>query len=274
MAADKFSELRGTTYTSIERVTNSAQWLERVDADLHTMADSQTQKLKPVADGLQETRQTILAGIDAYLRSRVGFPVLIDSNHAMTAEAVHELKDFLSPLAGELQRAIWKTANGDALAAIQNRCAGYGSMAAKLVNAKGDPIMGTLYFVPGKTEADIRIIEKYRGLKVAVGSADGVWMDVAVKTENAEIGKIAADAPLRFSCCLQLTQLNTAKDVKVCENWGLIRLLHDYHAAPQDDQMTWRFQIPLNDTSGHTGNANFEIKFESPLPKMEDWPKQ
>jgi hypothetical protein len=50
--------------------------------------------------------------------------------------------------------------------------------------------------------------------------------------------------------------------------------VHDYHAVPQDDQTTWRFQIPLNDNAGHAGNANFEIKFDSPLPKMEDWPKQ
>jgi hypothetical protein len=274
VAADKLSELKSGAYTSIERVTNSAMWLKKVVDDLNTKTDSQSQELKPVADGLQEARQTILGGIDTYLRSRVGFPVLLDSTQPMSAGAVHDLKDFLTPLAGELQQEIWKTGNTDALTAMQNRCAGYGLNAAKLVNAKGDPINGTLIFVPGKTEADIGIIEKYRGLKVSVGNADGVWMDVAIKTDKTELGKIPADAALRISCCLQLTQLDTAKDVKMCENWGLFRLVHDYHAIPQDDQMTWRFQIPLTDNAGHNGNANFEIKFDNPLPKMEDWRKQ
>jgi hypothetical protein len=180
----------------------------------------------------------------------------------------------LSPLAGELKEEIWKAGNTDALVSMQDRCAGYGFNATKLVNAKGDPISGTLIFVPGKTEADIGIIEKYRGLKVAVGNADGVWMDVAIKTDKTDIGKISVDAPLHISHCLQLTQLDSAQDVKICENWGLIRLLHDYHAVPQDDQMTWRFQIPYSDNAGHSGNANFEIKFENPLPKLEDWRKQ
>jgi hypothetical protein len=274
VALNKLSELKRVTYASIEQVTNSGMWLKKVEDDLNSKTESQSQELKPVAEGLEEARQTILGAIDLYLRSRVGFPVFIDSAQPMSAKAVHDLKDFLNPLAGELQQGIWKAGNADALAAMQSRATAYGAIAARLVNPKGDTIHGTLFFVPGKTEADIGIIEKYRGLRVSVGNTEGVWMDVAVKTDNAEIAKIPVDAPLRISRCLQLTQLDTAKDTKVYLNWGLIRLLRDYHAIPQDDQTTWRFQIPLTDNAGHSGNANFEIKFDSPLAKMEDWPKQ
>jgi hypothetical protein len=274
VALDKLSQLKIATYTSIEQVTNCATWLKKVQDDLSTKTDAQTQELKPVGDGLQEARQGILGNIDTFLRSKVGFPVLFDSTQPMSAGAVHDLKDFLMPLAGELKEEIWKAGNTDVLVSMQDRCAGYGFNANKLVNAKGDPINGTLIFVPGKTEADIGIIEKYRGLKVAVGNTDGVWTDVAIKSDKTEIAKIPADASLHISCCLQLTQLDSAKDVKVCDNWGLFRLLHDYHAVPQDDQTTWRFQIPYNDNAGHSGNANFEIKFENPLPKLEDWRKQ
>jgi hypothetical protein len=274
VAMHKLSELKSGAYTSFERVTNSAMWLQKVEDDLNTKTDSQSQALKPVADAFQEARQTILRSIDEYLRSRVGFPVFIDSTQPMSAPDVRDLKDFLYPLGGELKRGIWKTGNTDALAAMQSRCEAYGAIAASLVNTNGDPINGTLSFVPGKTGPDIDIIGKYRGLKVSVGNVEGVWMDVAVKTDNAEIAKMTASAPLSISNCLQLTQVDTAKKVKICENWGLIRLLHDYQAKRLDDQATWRFHIPLSDKAGHKGYANFEIKFDNPLPKMEDWPKQ
>jgi IcmF-related N-terminal domain len=274
VALNKLSELKRITYTSFEQVTNSGAWLKRVDDDLNTKGDAQSQDLKPVADGLIEARQTILGAIDLYLRSKVGFPVFLNSSQAMSSAAVHDLKDFLNPLVGELQQGIWKAGNADTLAGMQSRCTAYGALAARLVNPKGETIYGTLYFVPGKTEADIGAIEKYRGLKVSIGNADGNWMDVAVKTDVTEIAKIPADAPLHLWRCLQLTQLDSAKDTKVCENWGLIRLLRDYHAVPTDDQTTWRFQIPIPDSPSPGGNANFQIKFENPLPKLQDWPTQ
>jgi hypothetical protein len=278
VALAKLAELKSGLYTSIEQVTNAAVWLVKLDADLQSGAaigPPGQDKLKPVAEGLQEARQSILGGIDLYVRARAVFPVLIDSPQPMSAEDVHGLKDFLTPLTGELEQPVWKTGNSEALAALRKRCAGYASIASKLVNPKGDPINGTLYFVPGKTDEDLAISDIYRELKISIGGVDGVWKDVSVnKTDKAEIGKMAIDAPLRISARFQPSRPDTAKDVASSEKWGLIRLIQANHAATQDDASVWRFQIPLSDGAGHSGKFTFEIKFDGPLLKMEDWPKQ
>jgi len=277
VAVHKLSDLKRGPYTSFEQVTNSALWLKKVDDDLNAKMAAQSQELKPVEDGLREARGSILRSIDDYLKSKVGFPVFINSPQPMSAAAVHDLKEFLKPLAGELQKAIWKAGDADALAEMQKHCETYGKIAESFVNAKGDQIInGTLFLVPGKPGPDFDITQIYREFKVSVGNTEGNWKDVSgASTDKPEpLGKMAVSEAVRISCRFLESRPDTAKDMTDGKNWGLIRLLRDYHATPQDDPSTWDFKIPLKDSAGHSGNANFEIKFENPLPKMEDWPKQ
>jgi hypothetical protein len=192
----------------------------------------------------------------------------------MRVEDVRALKVFLTPLAAEMDRAVWKGDNAGTLASVQKQCAGYGSLASKLL-AKDDPINGKLSFVPG---TDRLITDIYRGLKVARGRAEERWADVGASNAPFQICDMPADAPLQILCCKDLlnveAQPGTAREITRFADWGLIRLIRDNHASQAGDGTTWRFQIPLADESGKTGNLNFEIKFDSPLPKLEDWPKQ
>jgi len=281
-ARAKLLELKSGSYTSIKQVTNAAAWLARVETDLQnrSLIGPLSQRLNPVADDSQAARQSILDGVASYLQSRAGFPVLIDSAQPMNAAAVHELKDFLTPLTGELQQGIWLTGNVDAVASLRRRCDEFGKMASRLADAKGEPINGTLYFVPGTTSQDMEISGIYRGLKVSTGRAGGAWEDVnnypAAAANAVANGTMAVDAPLQITFCKNVLDQpeSTAKTITAKENWGLIRLLRDYKAVQQDDPARWRFFIPLSDDAGHAGKVSFEIKFDQPLPKMEDWPRQ
>jgi hypothetical protein len=226
---------------------------------------------------VSESETGILRSIDHYLKSKIGFPLFIDSPKPMAAGEVHDLKNFLTPLARELQKEIWKAGDADAQADLEKHCQKYGKIAESLVNEKEDQIInGTLFLVHGKTGADFDITQIYREFKVSVGNTEGDWKDVSgTSADKPEpLGKMAVYEPLRISCRFLQSRPDTAKDISVGKDWGLIRLLRDHHATPQEDQTTWDFKIPLKDNAGHAGHANFEIKFDNPLPKMEDWPKQ
>jgi len=272
-ATNQLLELKTNIYTGIESVKNAASWLEKVDADLQAgnSIGSQSDKLKPVDEALQAARNYILAQPYLYIITNAGFPVLKDSTNSMDAKKVGELRDFLTSLAGELKlhRAIWEKDNTNTFASVQIRCAELGGIASKLLDAKGAPINGKLSFVPG---VDRSITDIFRGLKVAGG-----WEDVGAAKAPIQMGNMPVDAALQILCCKDVLNINAqpgaAREIISVGDWGLIRLLQTYQATQSADGI-WHFQIPLADDSGHSGFLDFEIKFDSPLPKLEDWPKK
>jgi hypothetical protein len=267
----KLAALVGQPNWTGNTVTNTGYWFSLIKADLDASPDDQAELIAPVRKQLGVSIQSVLDEIDQQMRNEFGFPLEFDATKSMSLDEVRAARQLVNGLTTELQNQVW---NGDRSQALQQRCASYVSVVNSLLDDQGNPVGWELYFLPEGSDHDA--IADLRFVQLVFGGTPGTWIDLTQQKDSQSLGNGTADNA--FILAFSQDEQNALQKVSK-EDWGLVRLIHDYHAAPvENDRTQWQFQIPLADAAQNVhGIAQFEAKLinpKQPLPKVEDWPKQ
>lgn len=265
----KLGSLAAQSDWNEQTITNTGSWFAVISADLDAAPPDQAEKISPLKKDLNDSIQNVLAEIGAALRSKIGFPVQLDSTRAMKLSDLQSVKDTVNGVSKELRNPVWQC---DAAKALQARCDTYVSVVNSLLDDQGNPVAWELYFLPGESDRDI--IKDLRLAQATFATAPGAWQDLPTQTAPVSFGKASAFSPLTLS----FSQDESISPPFVLKepDWSAARLIRDFNASQvNNDGTTWRFRIPLEDkTQNVHGNAMFEARLAKPLPQVKDWPKQ
>jgi hypothetical protein len=267
----QLSALVGQTSWTAEAITNTGNWFTLIKTDLNLAPDDQMATISPIKQKLGNSVESVLDEINGQFRNEIGFPVLFDSPTAMSLSGLRNARELVNSLASELRNPVWA---GDKSTALQKRCASCVSVVNSLLDDQGNPIGWELDFTPQGSDRDI--ITDLRFVQLNCAGTPGSWTDLAPLSAATKIGNGAASDSVVFS----FSQDGQSAAQKINEaDWGLIRLIHDYHAVQvNNDGTQWQIQIPLQDKAQSLrGNAIFIAKLinpKQPLPRLEDWPRQ
>jgi len=204
-----------------------------------------------------------------------GFPLVRDMAKPTTSENFREAGKYLKYISDDLASPIFKTNTpgeyvGDWKKFITN-IETEQTIARALLNDEG--IGACNLFLEGlsdsnATEDTWRAEGTWRALKLSTGG-ETVYTGL---TDDQKIGAIAVNQKLDLRLIKNPNESNSAAFPISTEEWGPLWLLHKYSGKrDKADPTVWHVQMPVG-APGAKGSLRLKLKFEKPLPELDNWP--
>lgn len=284
IVSNKFRSLTYPNKWTAAALTNATQTLLAVAGDLapevcSRLGAQQAAKLESVRALVDSSKHNMLDQFSIYLKTILGFPVLLDSPNLMKIEDLADARRLLDGMEKVLAHEIWQSSNNTALTTLRANSKGASEVMNSLVTKDGVPAEWQLSFVPPTetdSEEDRVIITVFRAAFVSSGATKSSLPDLSRAdpndTNSCALGKVAANAGLTISFRLLPDDPGSERQELSLPDWALVRLIQNDKAKPLGDPTKWRFKIPLSNGK-NKGAVTFEARLEQPLPKKEAWLK-
>ena len=206
------------------------------------------------------------------LRNLLGFPVIRNSNKIMTvkelADAVKILNAISNDLASPTLRNVPPGLTG--WDKFKESVSQEQLMASGLADADGHPGNCTIYLAPDDAGRYQGWGDAFRDFQLVVGDTRGVLLGVR-SHDKLQAGEASLEKKLGLEFFHNVDSKVAEKIINVAE-WGPLRLIEKY-SGERVDVTTWKVGLPGTEL-GASGTIQLLLKFEHPLPNLENWKQQ
>lgn len=268
---DKLAELSSYSGWTMVTISNTENWLTIIGNDLRSAPEEQRKGLAPVSAELTNSVQKILAGIHLELKTRIGFPLFLNSTKNMTLADMQAVKELSNGLLKSLQNPLWQMDPSGA-ESLRKACGDYVSVVNALLDEQGSPVKWELWF---SKETKYEVRSRYRDMDLLfAGAPSSAKLQTADST--MKFGEGNAKQVLTLTIYKTRGISEGRREIEFGPDWGLIRLLIKQNAERLKDGAVWRLGV-VPDEADPSGTLMFEARLQgqgSSLPEIGKWPKQ
>jgi hypothetical protein len=279
-AGAKLDALSTAAWT-IGQLTEARRWHDRFAADFAAAPQflaAQDAKLQPLRARLPEYINAALAKVDADVKSRGQFPLVLRSTPAMKPADMAALNKELRGLLDELRQPAWANSKSEVPKSMQAYSDVCAAILQALVNTNGTPAQARISFVPSKTPADVQVLAIYRQGQLTAGGKSSEWQELTQFSEGAAPVELMTGS-LDGGLAIKFRKGSEESTPFRQEGWWLPQLIlaNPASVVRLEEGRKWRFGVALTDVqAGQTfkGQATFEVELLSgALPAPDKWPK-
>ena len=214
--------------------------------------------------------KTYLAEAKKKLADNGGFPLVKNQGRIMTVDQFKEASKQLQYISGDLGSPTFQKPglrDDPEWKLFTASVAGQQAVAQSLTGDAGCSLSLARIEDPPNPKDDWRA--HFRFIKLAFPG------DSNKKERSEDSNDIVLDGrvPVEQKFAIQLSQqANTPAKSKDTDAWGVVWLIHKWGRAPSKADLTsWLVDWPV-DEPGYQGMIRLKLKFDRPLPELENWP--